>query len=79
MNKNKILFGLLWLLTLNLFGQELKLIDELGSPIREVLLNNEDESTHVYSNRDGLVSLTSFSSEELILYFICYPRFFLGF
>ena len=66
MNKNKILFGLLWLLTLNLFGQELKLVDELGSPIREVLLKNEDESTHVYSNRDGLVSLTIFSSEELI-------------
>ena len=47
-------------------AQELTVIDELGSPIRDVYLVNNDANAFAFTNKSGRVSLSSFSDKDLI-------------
>lgn len=47
-------------------AQEVRIIDELGSPIREVHLVNKDENVHTFTDKNGLADLNIFSEDDLI-------------
>ena len=73
MNKQIYIF-LFWSLIYSaIYAQELTVIDELGSPIRDVYLVNNDASAFAFTNKSGRVSLASFSDKDLIT--ISHPGF----
>jgi len=47
-------------------AQELTIIDELGSPIREVHLVNNDASVHAFTDKNGRVDLNIFTEDDMI-------------
>ena len=66
MNKQIYIF-LFWSLIYSaIYAQELTVIDELGSPIRDVYLVNNDASAFAFTSKSGRVSLSSFSDKDLI-------------
>lgn len=66
MNKQIYIF-LFWSLIYSaLYAQDLTVIDELGSPIRDVYLVNNDASAFAFTGKSGRVSLSSFSDKDLI-------------
>ena len=66
MNKQIYIF-LCWSLIYSaLYAQDLIVIDELGSPIRDVYLVNNDASAFAFTDKSGRVSLSSFSDKDLI-------------
>ena len=66
MNKQIYIF-LFWSLIYSaIYAQELTVIDELGSPIRDVYLVNNDASVFAFTSKGGRVSLSSFSDKDLI-------------
>ncbi len=73
MNKQIYLF-LFWSLTFSVIhAQELTVVDQLGSPIRDVYLVNNDASTFAFTSKGGRVSLSPFSDKDLIT--ISHPGF----
>ena len=66
MNKQVYISFFLFLIYGSITAQELKVIDELGSPIRDVYLVNNDASAFAFTNKSGRVSLASFSEKDLI-------------
>ena len=66
MNKQIYIF-LFWSLIYSaLYAQDLTVVDELGSPIRDVYLVNNDASAFAFTGKSGLVSLSFFSDKDLI-------------
>jgi len=47
-------------------AQDLTIIDELGSPIREVHLVNNDASVHAFTDKNGHVDLNIFTEDDII-------------
>ena len=66
MNKQFYISLFLFLIFGAITAQELTVIDELGSPIRDVYLVNNDASAFAFTNKSGRVSLASFSEKDLI-------------
>ena len=66
MNKQVYIALFLFLIFGATTAQELTVIDELGSPIRDVYLVNNDASTFAFTSKSGRVSLGSFSNKDLI-------------
>ena len=66
MNKQVYINLFLFLIYGSITAQELTVIDELGSPIRDVYLVNNDASAFAFTNKSGRVSLASFSEKGLI-------------
>ena len=66
MNKQVYITLFLFLIFGATTAQELTVIDELGSPIRDVYLVNNDASTFAFTSKSGRVSLSSFSDKDLI-------------
>ena len=66
MNKRAYITLFLFLIYSLISAQELTVIDELGSPIRDVYLVNNDASAFAFTNKSGRVSLASFSEKDLI-------------
>ena len=65
MNKQTFIL-LFWSLTYStIYAQKLTVIDELGSPIRDVHLVNNDASVFAFTDKSGRAPLGSFSEKEL--------------
>jgi len=47
-------------------AQELRIVDELGSSIREVHLVNNDASVHAFTDKNGYVDLSIFTDDDVI-------------
>jgi hemoglobin/transferrin/lactoferrin receptor protein len=73
MNKFNYLLTLFCLLIGSSFAQEVMVLDELGSPIREAFIVNQDESSYVHTNKYGLADISKFSEKDLIS--ISHPSF----
>lgn len=67
MNKALISIIILLFSVTTIEAQDLKLIDELGSPIRDAHLVNASGSNFVFSNKNGIASLDKFSLNENII------------
>lgn len=67
MNKTLISILLLLLSITSIDAQELKIIDELGSPVRDAHLVNTSGSIFVFSDKNGLAKLDKFNSSENII------------
>ena len=66
MNKQTFIL-LFWSLTYStIYAQKLTVIDELGSPIRDVHLVNNDASVFAFTDKSGRAPLGSFSEKDLI-------------
>ena len=64
---NKQVYISLFFLTFGVINaQELTIIDELGSPIRDVYLVNNDANAFAFTNKSGRASLVSFSEKDHI-------------
>ena len=57
---------LLLLVCSTLSAQELTVMDELGSPVRDVYLVNKDTSTFSFTDKNGLVNLRYFLNTDMI-------------
>ena len=66
MNKLKHLLSLLSLVSCLLSAQEVLVIDELGSPIKEVHLVNRLGDVHAFTDKNGLADLSVFDANETI-------------
>ena len=66
MNKIKHLLSFLSLVSCLLSAQEVLVIDELGSPIKEVHLVNQLGDVHTFTDKDGLADLSIFDANETI-------------
>ena len=66
MNKQVYISLFLFLVYGLITAQELTVIDELGSPIRDAYLVNNDASAFAFTNKSGRVSLASFSDKDHI-------------
>ena len=64
MNKRNLSLYLCFFFSCLSFGQALKIIDELGDPIKGVFVTNKDYSEQVFTNQQGLVSLDSFAEYD---------------
>ena len=60
MNKQVYISLFLFLIYGSIIAQELTVIDELGSPVRDVYLVNNDASAFAFTNKSGRASLASF-------------------
>lgn len=67
MMKCRLLIILLFTITGIASGQHVKVIDELGSPVRDAHFTNEQGDVHAFTDKLGLVNLSSFKDEELIV------------
>ena len=67
MNKLKHLLSLLSLVSCLLSAQEVLVIDELGSPIKEVHLVNQLGDVHTFTDKNGLADLSDFDTNETII------------
>jgi len=63
---NKLLLFICVLSFSSIFAQEIKVFDELGSPIREAHFVSLEQNIHAFTNKDGIVDLSIFSDEEKI-------------
>ena len=64
---NKQVYISLFFLTFGVINaQELTIIDELGSPIRDVYLVNNDANAFAFTNKSGRASIVSFSEKDHI-------------
>ena len=61
---NKLLLFICVLSFSSIFAQEIKVIDELGSPIREAHFVSLEQNTHAFTNKDGIVNLAEFGTNE---------------
>jgi len=66
MNKLKYLLSLLLLVNTLLSAQEVLVIDELGSPIKEVHLVNQLGDVHTFTDKNGIADLSVFDANETI-------------
>lgn len=57
----------------NIYAQEVVILDELGSPIKEAYLINQDENTYVHTNKYGLADISDFTESDQIS--ISHPSF----
>ena len=61
---NKLLLFICVLSFSSIFAQEIKVIDELGSPIREAHFVSLEQNIHAFTNKDGIVNLAEFGTNE---------------
>ena len=61
---NKLLLFICVLSFSSLFSQEIKVIDELGSPIREAHFVSLEQNIHAFTNKYGIVNLAEFGTNE---------------
>ncbi len=61
---NKLLLFICVLNFSSIFAQEIKVIDELGSPIREAHFVSLEQNIHAFTNKDGIVNLAEFGTNE---------------
>ena len=66
MNKQTFIFLFWSLIYSTIYAQKLTVIDELGSPIRDVYLVNNDASVFAFTDKSGRAALGSFSEKDLI-------------
>ena len=64
MNKQTFIFLFWSLIYSTIYAQKLTVIDELGSPIRDVYLVNNDASEFAFTDKSGRAALSSFSEKE---------------
>ena len=61
---NKLLLFICVLSFSSIFAQEIKVFDELGSPIREAHFVSLEQNIHAFTNKDGIVNLAEFGTNE---------------
>ena len=61
---NKLLLFICVLSFSSIFAQEIKVIDELGSPISEAHFVSLEQNIHAFTNKDGIVNLAEFGTNE---------------
>ena len=66
MNKQAYIITLLFFFSALVSAQELTIIDELGSPIRDVHLVNNDASVYAFTDKNGRAAIHGFSENDII-------------
>ena len=61
---NKLLLFICVLIFSSLFAQEIKVFDELGSPIREAHFVSLEQNIHAFTNKYGIANLAEFGTNE---------------